>query len=162
MVMVRPEPGFGIGYYIRRAIPADIPEITKIEKEAFSDPWGEEGIREAMTLYLTSFFVAVADGKIIGFIGGGLENTGEVIYGHLCTLFVAEEFRSRGLGRALSDRIDHDFILHGATAVQLEVRPSNLDAIAFYRSLGYREIFTYDSYYKDGEDGIVMMKWFSS
>jgi ribosomal-protein-alanine N-acetyltransferase len=158
--------GFGTGggdvFLIRRADPGDIPEIVSLEEEAFTDPWGEQGVREAMSQYLSSFFVAVAGGRIIGFCGGGIEDTGEAVYGHLCTLVVAEEFKSRGVGSELIRWIEDDFLQRGATAIELEVRISNRDAIGFYRKLGYQEVFTYDSYYKDGEDGVVMMKWFSS
>ncbi len=153
---------FELGFFIRRSNPCDIPEIVSIEQEMFTDPWGDHGIREAMGLYLSSFFVAIADGHIIGFCGGGIEDTGDVIYGHLCTLAVSTGYRNRGVGRALVRRIEHDFLITGATAVELEVRTSNRDAIAFYRKLGYHEVFIYERYYKDGEDGIVMMKWFST
>ncbi|MDO8840977.1 MAG: ribosomal protein S18-alanine N-acetyltransferase [Methanocalculus sp.] len=154
--------GHGDAFLIRRSDPGDIPEIVSLEVQAFNDPWGEQGIREAMSLYLSSFFVAVAGGRIIGFCGGGIEDTGEAIYGHLCTLVVADEFKSMGVGRELISWIEHDFLQRGATAIELEVRISNRNAINFYRKLGYQEVFTYDSYYKDGEDGVVMMKWFSS
>ncbi|MGB4196055.1 MAG: ribosomal-protein-alanine N-acetyltransferase, partial [Methanoculleus sp.] len=30
----------------------------------------------------------------------------------------------------------------------------------FYRRLGYREVFQVASYYSNGEDALVMMKWF--
>lgn len=151
-----------MGFFIRRSHPDDISGIVSIEQETFTDPWGDHGIREAMGLYLSSFFVAVADDRIIGFCGGGIEDGGDVIYGHLCTLAVSTGYRNRGVGRALVERIEHDFLITGATAVELEVRISNQDAIAFYRKLGYQEVFTYERYYKDGEDGIVMMKWFST
>lgn len=152
----------GISFLIRRSDPEDIPNIVLLEERAFIDPWGEAGIREAMELYLSSFFVAVAQGTIIGFCGGGIEDTGDVIYGHLCTLVVAEKYRHRGVARELLRWIEDDFRQKGAAAIQLEVRISNHGAIAFYKKLGYQEIFCYDSYYKDGEDGLVMMRWFSS
>ncbi|MCP1661675.1 MAG: ribosomal-protein-alanine N-acetyltransferase [Methanocalculus sp. MSAO_Arc1] len=153
---------YGKPVLIRRSNPADIPEIASLEAEAFIDPWGEEGLREAMNNYLTSFFVAVADGMIIGFCGGGIENTGDIVYGHLCTLAIRPQYRQQGIGSELVATIEHDFLLLGATAVELEVRISNRDAIAFYRRLGYRAVFCYTRYYKDGEDGVVMMKWFAS
>jgi ribosomal-protein-alanine N-acetyltransferase len=47
-----------------------------------------------------------------------------------------------------------------ATAVQLEVRVSNANAQQFYRRLGYRDVFQIDDYYSNGENALVMMKWF--
>jgi len=162
MVTAGFHPEHGITFLIRRANPGDIPAIVPLEVKSFTDPWGETGIREAMELYLSSFFVAVAHGTIIGFCGGGIEDTGDVIYGHLCTLVVADEYRHRGVGRELLRWIEDDLRQKGAVAIQLEARISNHNAIAFYKKLGYQEIFCYDSYYKDGEDGLVMMRWFST
>ncbi|WP_255331416.1 ribosomal protein S18-alanine N-acetyltransferase [Methanocalculus taiwanensis] len=147
---------------IRKANPGDIPEIIALEEKAFTDPWGEAGMRDAMNLYLSSFFVATAAGRIVGFSGGGIEDTGDVIYGHICTLAVADEYRQRGVGRELISWIEYDLRQKGASAIELEVRISNHTAITFYKKLGYQEVFVYDSYYKDGEDGLVMMRWFSS
>jgi len=58
------------------------------------------------------------------------------------------------------NRVEHQFALELATGVQLEVRVSNTAAQRFYRRIGYRDVFCIDSYYANGEDAIVMMKWF--
>jgi ribosomal-protein-alanine N-acetyltransferase len=57
-------------------------------------------------------------------------------------------------------REEQQFALYLATGVQLEVRVSNKRAQSFYRSLGYQEVLRIDQYYANGEDAIVMMKWF--
>ena len=41
-----------------------------------------------------------------------------------------------------------------------EVRVGNTVAQRFYRRLGYRNVFEIEGYYSDGEDALVMMKWF--
>ena len=51
-------------------------------------------------------------------------------------------------------------IMDKATAMQLEVRVSNTEAIRFYTKLGYEPVFHICGYYADTEDAIVMMKWF--
>jgi ribosomal-protein-alanine N-acetyltransferase len=145
---------------IRRAAPMDIPAIVTIEKESFIDPWEESVFLEAFTYFPTTYFVAVCNGVVTGFAIGGLENTGENIYGHLCNFGVTSAFRKRGIGRLLLRRLEHQFALELATGVQLEVRVSNTRAQRFYRTLGYKEVFEIDGYYADGEDALVMMKWF--
>ena len=57
-------------------------------------------------------------------------------------------------------RVEHQFAIELAAGVQLEVRVSNTTAQQFYRQLGYREAFLIDRYYANGEDAVVMMKWF--
>lgn len=145
---------------IRRATPADIAAIVAIEKESFIDPWEQSVFLEALTYYPTTYFVAECDGAVVGFVVGGLEDTGENIYGHLCNLGVSPRYRRRGIGRLLVNRVQHQFALEMATGVQLEVRVSNTTAQRFYRRMGYRDVFGIEHYYANGEDAIVMMKWF--
>ncbi len=146
--------------HIRRAMPSDIAAIVAIEKESFIDPWEPSVFLEAFTCFPQTYFVAVCEGAVTGFIVGGLENTGENIYGHVCNFGVSAVYRRRGIGRLLLRRLEHQFMLELATAIQLEVRVSNTTAQKFYRRLGYRDVFQIDNYYSNGEDALVMMKWF--
>lgn len=145
---------------IRHATPADIAAIVAIEKESFIDPWEQAVFLEALTYYPTTYFVAECDGAVVGFVVGGLEDTGENIYGHLCNLGVSPRYRRRGIAKLLVNRVEHQFALELATGVQLEVRVSNTAAQQFYRRMRYREVFGIEHYYANGEDAIVMMKWF--
>jgi ribosomal-protein-alanine N-acetyltransferase len=146
--------------FIRRAVPADVPVIVAIEREAFLDPWDAEIFAEALSYYPTTYFVAVCEGKIAGFIVGALEDTGENIYGHICNFAVSAPFQRRGIGRQLVIRLEHQFALESASGSQLEVRESNAPAQRFYRRLGYENVFQVGGYYANGEDALVMMKWF--
>jgi ribosomal-protein-alanine N-acetyltransferase len=145
---------------LRRARQDDVDSIVSIEAESFPDPWNAEVFSETLAYFGETFFVAVAGGKVIGFIAGGLENTGEELYGHICNLAVTRMYRKRGVGRMLVRREEQQFAIEMATGVQLEVRLSNRTAQEFYRSLGYREVFQIAGYYANGEDATVMMKWF--
>ncbi|HNX18080.1 MAG TPA: ribosomal protein S18-alanine N-acetyltransferase [Methanoregula sp.] len=145
---------------IRRAGPADVDAIYTIEREAFVEAWDKVTFTESLSYYPTTFFVAMLDGQVTGFIIGALEDTGENIYGHICNFAVSSQFRKHGIGRRLVLRLEHQFALELATASQLEVRPSNTLARKFYQKLGYQDVFLVGSYYANGEDAYVMMKWF--
>jgi len=145
---------------IRRAAPPDIPAIVAIEKELFIDPWEQAVFLEALTYYPTTYFVAENGGSVAGFVVGALENTGENIYGHLCNLGVMPTAQHTGIGRLLVSRVEHQFAFELASGVQLEVRLSNTPAQKFYRRLGYRDVFRIPAYYSNGEQAVVMMKWF--
>ena len=145
---------------IRRARPGDIQAITDIEAVSFADPWSSEILASTLTWYPETFFVATMNGDVVGFVAGGYEDTGEELYGHICNLAIAPRFRKQGVGRKLVAREEHQFAIGLASGVQLEVRASNLAARKFYLRLGYREVFTIDQYYANGEDAVVMMKWF--
>jgi len=145
---------------IRRAMPADVPAIVAIEKESFIDPWDHPVFIEALAYYPSTYFVAVCDGAVQGFVVGAMEDTGENIYGHLCNLGVSPRYRRKGIGKLLVTRLEHQAALELGTGVQLEVRVSNTTAQRFYRRMGYNPVFGIDQYYANGEDALVMMKWF--
>ncbi|MDD3070770.1 MAG: ribosomal protein S18-alanine N-acetyltransferase [Methanoculleus horonobensis] len=145
---------------IRRAQPADIPLIVAVERTAFADPWDERTLQESLAYYPETFFVAKNNGDVAGFVAGGIEDTGEEIYGHVMNLAVAPGYRRQGIGRNLIRRLEREYVVLGASAVQLEVRVTNTGAQEFYRRLGYREVFQVAAYYANEEDALVMMKWF--
>jgi len=145
---------------IRRARISDVDAISAIEKDSFPDPWGPAIFLDSVTCFPTTFFVAARGNQVVGFIVGGLEDTGEEIYGHICNLAVARPFRHSGIGRDLVHRIEHQFALESASGVMLEVRVSNTPAQVFYQYIGYQDVFRVAEYYANHEDAIVMMKWF--
>lgn len=145
---------------IRRAQPADVPQIVAIERSAFEDPWDERALQESLAYYPETFFVAKNGGDLAGFVAGGIEDTGEEVYGHIMNLAVAPAYRRRGIGKHLVRRLEQEYAILGASAVQLEVRVSNTGAQEFYRRLGYREVFQVACYYANEEDALIMMKWF--
>jgi ribosomal-protein-alanine acetyltransferase len=145
---------------IRRAQPVDIPQIVAIERTAFVDPWDERMLQESLAYYPETFFVAKNNEGLVGFVAGGIEDTGEEVYGHIMNLAVAPGYRRRGVGQQLIRRLEREYAVLGASGVQLEVRITNAGAQEFYHRLGYREVFQIASYYANEEDAFVMMKWF--
>ena len=145
---------------IRRAQPADIPQIVAVERAAFVDPWDERMLQESLACYPETFFVAKNNGDMAGFVAGGLEDTGEEVYGHIMNLAVAPGYRRRGVGQHLIRRLEQEYAVLGASGIQLEVRITNTGAQEFYRRLGYRAVFQIACYYANEEDALVMMKWF--
>ena len=98
--------------------PADVDAIYALELEAFVDAWDKITFTESLSYYPTTFFVAVSEGQVAGFIVGALEDTGENIYGHICNFAVGSRFQRRGIGRALVLRLEHQFALELATGSQ--------------------------------------------
>lgn len=148
------------GFFLRKATAGDLPAIVAIEHESFVDPWNEETFLQALECWAETFYLAAVGGEVAGFIVGGIEDTGEAVYGHICNFAVAERCRHRGIGRALVRSAEQQFAIALAEGVQLEVRYSNTAAQRFYRRRGYEPVFTVAGYYSNGEDAIVMMKWF--
>ena len=74
---------------------------------------------------------------------------------HLMNVAVTTENRRRGIA---SELVDHLFKEAGSDArFTLEVRVSNLPAIAMYEGIGFRSAGRRRSYYHDnGEDALIM------
>ena len=66
---------------------------------------------------------------------------------HLLNLCVRRDVQGRGYGRALAMHVMKRVRERGASAMFLEVRPSNLVAAGLYESLGFREIGIRKNYY---------------
>ena len=147
--------------HIRRARQTDLPDICAIEHELFPDPWDESAFRDALYLFPGLFFVAEMGSELIGFVSAGMEDTGEAVYGHIMNIAVKTSSQRQGAGRKLLQRIEFESMVLGAEGVQLEVRVSNKDAQRFYQKYGYTQVFMVDSYYSNGEDAVLMMRWFT-
>ena len=81
------------------------------------------------------FWVAAADGRIVGSIGYAVKDGGERV--ELKKLYVNPEFRRRGLASRLYDRVDDAAAAHGAKAIDLWSDTRFLEAHAFYLSKGF-------------------------
>ncbi|MDR3102004.1 MAG: ribosomal protein S18-alanine N-acetyltransferase [Methanocalculaceae archaeon] len=160
MAVVSGVGGAVAGCTIRKATIDDIPSIYRIEVMCFSNPWDYKGMIEMMRIFLTSFYVAEAEGRIVGFSAGAIEETGEEKYGHVCNIAVVPEQRGFGIGRFLLQKLERDFFFAGCCACTLEVRVSNTAAHGFYEKIGYGDVIAFGGYYEDGEDAVVMMRWF--
>lgn len=127
-----------------------IKDVADIEKACFSRPWNEISIAAELKNEFSRFYVAVEDGRAVGFVGL-YALTGEA---DIVRVGVLPQYRNRGIARAvlktsLSD-VDCD--------VFLDVRESNAAAIALYRSLGFYDTGVRKNYYSDPEENAVLMK----
>ncbi|MGC3998770.1 MAG: ribosomal protein S18-alanine N-acetyltransferase [Anaeromyxobacter sp.] len=77
---------------------------------------------------------------------------------HILNVASAREARRRGIGRALMLEAHEAGRRKSAAISTLEVRRSNLPALALYQSLGYRQVGVRPNYYaEEREDAIVMI-----
>ena len=90
--------------------------------------------------------VAETEGRILGFAMYRVV-AGE---GELLNLAVDPSARRTGVGRALLQAM-----MQQAEIWHLEVRESNVAAIALYDSLGYQKVGRRNAYYSDGEAALL-------
>ena len=83
---------------------------------------------------------------------------------HLLNLSVAKQMQKQGLGRFLLEHMIATAKTHKALNMFLEVRPSNISAIALYENMGFCEMAVRRGYYpadpklsKTGREDAVLM-----
>ena len=139
---------------IRRSIPSDAEMIAEIEREIFPDPWSEPDIRSLISTEGATCYTALSDGNIASYILGRVI-AGE---GEIYRIATRPEYRRRGIAARIIERLLREETLIGLETLFLEVRESNIPAIALYTSLGFKAIGKRKNYYKNPtEDAILMM-----
>ena len=78
---------------------------------------------------------------------------------HLLNLSVAKSYQKQGLGRFLLEHMLQIAKDHQAANMFLEVRQSNLSAIALYENIGFNEMAIRRAYYPaaNGREDAVLM-----
>lgn len=121
---------------IRAFQSTDEPAVVALWKECdLTRPWNDphKDIARKLAVQPDLFLVGVIDGELIASVMAGYEgHRGWVNY-----LAVAKRFRGHGHGRALMKHVEELLRLRGCPKLNLQVRNSNPEAIAFYRCIGY-------------------------
>lgn len=139
--------------HIRWLIRRDMPEVLVIEHASSEYPWGED-----------EFLVHLRRRSCIGYVAEhGEQVVGFMIYElHKDRLEVLDfatdpEFRRRGVGRQMVEKLVGKLSYHRRTRITLAVRETNLDAQFFFRRRGFLAADVLREHYPDtGEDAYVM------
>lgn len=136
----------------------DIKDIAQIERECFSEPWSEKGLESEITNSSARFFVAKILDYTLGYIG--MHIVLDECY--IANIAVKTEARHKGVGSALLSYVDSTAKKQGCAFISLEVRVSNLAAIALYKKHGYVSQGERKNFYKNPtENAIIMTKNFN-
>ncbi len=132
----------------------DIETVIAAEREIYTFPWTPGNFRDSIQAN-NSCWIAEADGETVGY-GVMLVAVGEA---HLLNLGVARPWQRKGLGRRILQHLIRSAREGSAEIMYLEVRPSNVPALALYEDIGFTQIAKRRNYYPahDGrEDAIIM------
>ena len=110
--------------HIRWMIRRDMPEILEIEKQSFEFPWCEEDFIRCLRQRNCIGMVAERDERIVGFMIYELHKTRL----HILNFAVNPEFRRRGIGAQMVDKLVGKLSHQRRTRILLEVRETNLEA----------------------------------
>ncbi len=133
-----------------------IKAIAELEKECFSLPWSEKTLTEAMGNN-TVFFVAQRGKKTIGYVG-----ISRVLdEGYITNVAVSKNYRKKGVGTALLNRVFGLAKDENLSFISLEVRLSNQNALSLYEKFGFKEEGKRKNFYDNPkEDALILTKRF--
>jgi ribosomal-protein-alanine N-acetyltransferase len=133
----------------------DLPVFVSLDKELFPySPWSASQYKEEFSAPTRHFVVALDETEsIIGYAGvfapGGAE-------ADVLTVGVIPDQRGKGIARKLMAQITDWAGQQGSTAMMLEVKVDNMEAIGLYESLGYSKLNIRKDYFGVGLDALVM------
>lgn len=139
---------------VRRAKADELDAITKVEAECFpaAEAAGKEAFRRRLETFPDSFFVAEADGRIIGFINGCVTDERTIrdemfadsglhrpdgAYQSVFGLDVTEPFRQKGIAARLMNRLIEDAREKGRKGLILTCKEP---LIHYYEKFGYKNL----------------------
>ena len=143
-----------------RLMTADhVSQVAQLEKLCFRDPWSENSVASELNNPLSLWLVAVEGEKVAGYVGS------QSVMGEsdMMNVAVHPDFRRQGIGeRLILDLIDQ-LNQRGNHSLTLEVRASNVSAIALYRKLGFEQVGLRKNYYRNPkEDALILRKEWES
>ena len=134
---------------------AHLDRIAALERECFpEDPWSRRLFEEVLEADNSAALVSLAaDGTLLGY----LVFTVVLDEGNIDNIAVWEQARKQGIAVELMETLHHFARQWGVVCLTLEVRPSNIGAVALYKKLGYQEIGRRKNYYlSPKEDALIM------
>lgn len=132
----------------------DLDAIMLIEPTIYTHPWTRGNFSDSLNSGYSAWILE-ANQKIIGYslLMMVLDEA------HLLNLGVAKSHQKQGLGRYLLEHMVQIAQNHKAANMFLEVRTSNISAIALYENMGFCEMAVRRNYYPthDGREDAVLM-----
>ncbi len=143
--------------FLRPLVVSDLSAVLKIEHASFPCPWKPEFFLSEINNPYARLVVAERAGEVVGYCCCWLV-ADEV---HILDVAVHPDHRRCGIGKLLLQEILAEARQNGACSASLEVRASNLPAIALYQALGFQQVAIRQGYYENGEDALLMVCYFS-
>lgn len=151
-------PAAQTAYAIRPLTRANLDEVLRLNMRCF--PEGENYTKHTFSYLLNepgtlSYRTVTESGEMAGFVFVMVNSDGAA---HITTVGVAPEHRRRRIAERMLAHLEYVLRQKGVSTIVLEVRIGNIAAQDLYRGLGYIVMQRLESYYNNGEDGLLMLK----
>lgn len=144
-------------WQLRHMEHADLEAVETLQRRAFAYPWSAALLRAELDHTWSTVLLAESIG------GRQREIMGVVVFWivhdelHILNVASSPDFQRRGVARTLITEALDRARARECRIATLEVRRSNLPAIALYEGFGFRTVGVRPRYYaQEGEDALVM------
>ncbi len=132
----------------------DLEAIASIESQCFTRSWSLQSFEEALAREENIFLCAKISGVLVGYV---------LLYmmleeGEIPTIAVAKNYRRRGVANLLIKEAMLKSKERGALSIFLEVRVSNLAAIALYQKNGFEIVGNRKRFYVNPVEDAYLCK----
>ena len=140
---------------IQKMNAAHVPQIAQLEKLCFSDPWSENSIASELNSRLSDWLVVTEGEQVVAYVGSQTV----IDSSDMMNIAVHPDFRRRGIAEMLVAALEEQLRQRGSKMLLLEVRDSNVPAIALYEKLGFHQAGLRKNYYRNPkEDARILRK----
>ena len=134
---------------------AHVDAVADLEAICFADPWSANSVASELTNPLSCWLVALEADTVVGYIGS------QTVMGETDMMNVAvhPDHRRKGVAVSLIHALVQKLKECESHCLTLEVRASNVPAIALYEKLGFAEVGRRRNYYRNPkEDALILRK----
>lgn len=139
---------------IQKMAKQNLPEVFEISKEEFKQTsWTLLQFENELQKQDSLNLVGLIDEQVVCFFNSNFS------FDELSILNIATKntYKRKGYARAILEFVLLFCKQNGINKLFLEVKTSNLPAIAFYKGLGFTTLRQRNNYYKDGSDCLEMV-----
>lgn len=134
---------FDLDIEINKMLETDLSSVVSIERNSYDYPWNENIFRDCLSSGYTCVVAKKSD-LIVGYaiLSSALDEA------HILNFCIDKGYRNLGFGHQLLDFLINQSKVNSIEKIFLEVRPSNIKAIALYIKKGFEKIAKRPSYYR--------------
>lgn len=141
---------------IRQMTISDLEEIKDTLSTDFDDFWTYSCFLEELKNANSMYFVARIDKQIVGF--AGIWQAVDDI--HITNIVVKKDFRQKGIGSKLLEKMIEIATSKKVVSLTLEVNCNNQPAIKLYKKYNFKHLGTRKKYYHGTDDAYIMTLFF--
>lgn len=176
-----------MSYYLEPMRQDDVPDVSRVERECFSNPWPQSAYRRELRNPANNHYIVLRERgerrNLRGGRGDGRSpldllhfvrrqepatDAADAIIGfagmwvlfdeaHVTTIGVLPQFRGKGLGELMLVELFEEAVRRGAEWLTLEVRVSNASAQELYKKYGFTRQGVRRRYYSDNGEDAYIM-----